>query len=159
MRYKIRTLLLVPIVCTIGLVCSRIPVTSWSGAQLVNLPVVVVDGKSGRPISRAEVELFHSFAYERAPVSGRTDADGQVVLRNWFYASGVDYLVGGTEHVTFSPFMIRATAKGFSEFRAFLAGPVDAADVKATAPPLNLRYPVSEPVKVPLTPSSPDAGR
>src|SRR3954452_12772311 len=124
MRYKILTLLLVPVVCATALVCARIPVTSWSGAQWVNLPVLVVDGSSGRPISQAEFELIHPFDDERAPVSGSTDAEGHVVLRNLFYASGVDYLVGGTEHVTFSPFMLRATAKGFSEFRASLAKPV-----------------------------------
>jgi hypothetical protein len=154
----ILTLLLVWVVCAIVLVGTRTRVTSWSGAQWVNLPVVVVDGSSGRPISQAEVELIHRFDDERAPVRGRTDADGHVELRNLFYASGVDYLVGGTKHVSFSPFMIRATSKGFSEFRASLARPVHAAYEKATAPPLNLRYPVSEPVKIRLTPSSGDAG-
>jgi hypothetical protein len=39
MSYRLRTLLLVPVVCAVGLVCTRIPMTTWSGAQWVGLPI------------------------------------------------------------------------------------------------------------------------
>jgi hypothetical protein len=151
MSYRLRTLLLVPVVCAVGLACTRIPVTAWSGAQWVNLTILVVDGGSGVPISGAEVELIHPFDDERPPVRGSTEADGRVVLRHRFYASGVDYLVGSTSHVTFSPFVIRVTAKGCTEFRASLARPDGASYQMATAPPLNLSYPALRPVRISLS--------
>ena len=61
MRCRTRTLLLLPVVCAVALVCNRIPVSSWSGARWVTLTVLVVDGGSGRPIPGAEVELIHPF--------------------------------------------------------------------------------------------------
>jgi hypothetical protein len=120
--------------------------------------ILVVEGSSGRPISQAEVELIHPFDDERSPVRGWTEADGRVVLQNRFYASGVDYLVGKTKHVTFSPFVIRVAAVGFSEFRASLARPAAEPDKMATLIPLNLSYPVTEPVKIPMWRTSGDAG-
>lgn len=160
MRYKTRTLMLLPAVCAVGLVCNRIPVGAWSGARWVNLSVLVVDGSSGRPIPGASVELIHPIDDERPPVKGRTGANGRVVLRNLFYSGGVAYPIGGTEHVTFSPFVIRVTCDGFSEFCAALTPPLSGmAYERATDPPLNLKYPVTGPVEIPLTRSSGGRGK
>jgi len=102
----------------------------------VSLAFLVVDGGSGRPVPDAEVELL-PFDAERLPVRARTGADGRVVLRDWYRAGGVDYLVGGTVHVTFRPFVPRVAGRGFSEFRAPLVPVAAVPYERATAPPLN----------------------
>jgi hypothetical protein len=167
-RRMMATVAIVAVVCAVGLTCNRIPISAWSGAKWVNLTVLVVDSRTGRPIWGAEVELIHPFDDERSPVKGRTDAAGRVVLRNLFPGGGVDYLVGGTEHLTFRPFVLQVTSDGYSEFRAPLAPPfvpdnrdtpTGVPDENVTAPPLNLTYPVTGPVKIPLARSKGDARR
>jgi len=150
MRYKVRTLLLLPVACTAGLVCSRAPVSHWSGAKPVNLPILVVDRISGRPMPNAEVELIQPYDDERPPVKARTGPDGRVVLRNLFHACGSDYVIGGSESVTFSPWLIRVAAPGARPFCAALAPPASEPSVRETGPCLNLSYPVSGPVRIAL---------
>jgi hypothetical protein len=119
----------------------------------VDLSVLVVDSASGRPIPGAEVEIIRPIDDERQPVKGRTDVVGRVVLCNLFYASRTSYLVGATDRVRFSPFVIRVTAEDFSEFCAHLA-PSDDRPYPyklTTAPPMNLTYPVPGPVKISLS--------
>ena len=147
-----RLMLVMAVVCVGGWVYNNLTVTSWSGAKWVNLSVQVVDGTSGRPVSGAEVELIDPTDDERSPVTGRTEADGHVVLRNLFYADGVDFFGCHTEYVHFNPFIIRVAIDGFSEFRAELAEASRVPYEKATHPPLNLRYPVSSRVIIEIWP-------
>jgi hypothetical protein len=139
------------------LFCLLSPRSTWYGAKPVNLTFLIVDGRSGSPITGAEVELIHSFDDERPPVKGQTDADGRVVLRNLFPACGVNYLLDGTEHVSFRDFVIHVSGEGFSEFRACLGPPDDLPNSpRTTAPPLRMTYPVSGPVKIRLIRSGGD---
>lgn len=150
MRFRMRTLLLLPVVCAGGLFCCRIPLSHWSGVKGVDLAILIVGSDDGLPIEGAEVELLHPFDPERPTVKGRTARDGRVVLRNRFNASGYNYVVGGSERVSFVPWSIRVDARGFSKFRAALKSSVVGPDEEATDPPLNLSYPISGPVTVPL---------
>ena len=145
-------MLMTAVVCVGGLVYNNLTVSSWSGAKWVNLSVQVVNGTTGRPVSGAKVGLIDPTEDERRSVTGRTEADGHVVLRNRFSAGGVYSFFGATEYVHLSPFVIRVAAKGFPEFRAELTHPYGKPYERATHPPLNLRYPVSSPVIIDLWP-------
>jgi hypothetical protein len=154
MRFKVRTLLLVPVVCAVGLVCARIPVARWSGAKPVLLTFLVVDRLSGSPITDATVELIHEYDDERVPVKGRTSSDGCLALRNLFSAFGTMYAIGRSENVTFYPWLVRVEAAGYRPYCAMLAKPLVEPVGTEADQPLNLAYPVTGPVKIALSRSA-----
>jgi hypothetical protein len=157
MRFKVPILILSTAICALLILCSLGQVRTWYGAHPVELSILIVSRDTGNPIPGADVELIHPYDDERPKVRGRSSADGRVVLRNHFTAGGTEIrsFMGEetSEHVTFRPWLIHVQARGFSEFRASM-GETDARpDLAVTDIPLNLRYPVAEPITIALRPS------
>jgi hypothetical protein len=122
----------------------------------VELSIQVVRSDTGHPIPGADVELVHPIDDDKQPLKGQTSSDGRAVIKSLFTAYGTDFVIWHSEHVTFSPWVLRVNATGFSDFSGSLA-PIEGRPIEeAAGHSLNLRYPVSGSITIALRAQSTD---
>lgn len=129
-------------------------VNSWVGARDVPVFFRLVSRETGEPVRGAEVELIHPWNDEIPAVKGRSAADGRLVLTTRFWAGGTEvhglFRTRSSEHVTFSPWLIRVRAEGFVDYQAALAEWKGPPEWQVTDEPLRLKYPLHGPVTITL---------
>ncbi len=118
-----RTKRLVLLICAASCACTMRSINSWVGPIRVGLTFFVVDGQTDKPITDAQVELFHPYDPDAAAQTGETDPRGLVTLTARFLQAGNDSVKPPVHMVFYSPWSLRVTSrsKSYKDFYAHLS--------------------------------------
>lgn len=145
-RFRVRTLLLLPIVLAPVLI-GLLPVLpyEWEISASTTFRFIVVDNATGQPVPNATVQVVHpGYALDDKDQQGvrvTAGADGSAEYFLYAKVHGREGLLGRTETITYNPWMIRVEAPGYALYSTSLAGDPPIRADRLTDLPLNLAFP------------------